>query len=127
MPYKDKNRRTAYNKEFGKKWYQAHKKEVVERRKKRQIEIKKWYDSYKSTLCCMVCGESHPACLQFHHRDRSEKSFTIGAIATRATSKKRLINEIAKCDVLCVNCHAKVHWRERHETDSWEEVIPPEL
>ena len=44
----------------------------------------------------------------------------------RGTSIKTLIKEIKKCDVLCVNCHAKQHWRETHETDNWEEIVPGE-
>ena len=75
---------------------------------------------------CMDCGISHPAVLQFHHRDRADKSFTIANVASRATSVKQITNEMKKCDVVCVNCHAKRHWRETHETDSWEEVLPPE-
>jgi hypothetical protein len=126
MPFKDKDQRVRYQQEYGKGWYQAHKEGVIERRKKQQHEIKIWYAEYKKTLCCKICGESHPACLQFHHRDRAGKSFNIGDMARRPTSKKRLINEIAKCDVLCVNCHAKLHWRETHKTDDWEEIIPPE-
>ena len=53
-------------------------------------------------------------------------SFTICNAVLRGTSIKTLIKEIRKCDVLCVNCHAKLHWRETHETDSWEEVRPSE-
>jgi len=56
----------------------------------------------------------------------SEKSFTISGVVSRATSIKQITNEIKKCDVLCVNCHAKRHWREMHETDSWEEILPEE-
>lgn len=126
MPYKDKNVRKEYNREYNKGWYQRHKEEVIERRKKRQLEIHNWFRRHKSTLYCMDCGISHPAVLQFHHRDRTEKSFTISSIVSRATSVKQIMSEMEKCDVVCVNCHAKRHWRETHKTDSWEEVIPPE-
>ena len=126
MPYKDRDQRLAYSKEYGKGWYQQHKQEVIQKSKTKTKEIKAWYREYKEQLQCMICGENHPACLQFHHRNKEEKSFTIGKLAMRPTSKKRLLDEIAKCDVLCVNCHAKLHWRETHETDSWEEIISPE-
>lgn len=124
MPLKDKGQRARYHKEYNKSWYQAHKEEVIEKRKRQQRKIKEWYVEYKKTLCCMVCGENHPACLQFHHREKEGKSFTIADMAMRPSGKKRLINEIAKCDVLCVNCHAKSHWRETHKTDDWEEILP---
>lgn len=49
------------------------------------------------------------------------------AIAAREdVSVKKLVKEIEKCDVLCVNCHAKHHWREIHESDSWKELVPEE-
>jgi len=123
MPYKDKNKRVEYSREYGKIWYQAHKEEVMERRKKRQPDIREWYKNYKGILCCADCGEKHPACLQFHHKNKEEKHFNIAEVADRASSIKALKEEIDKCEVLCVNCHAKRHWRERHEMNAWEEVI----
>lgn len=126
MPYKDKDKRIEHAREYGANWYQKHKDEVMAKGKRTKNEIKEWYREYKRTLYCTICGENHPACLQFHHRNKAEKSFNIADMARRPTSKKRIINEIKKCDVLCVNCHAKLHWRETYQTDSWEEVLPEE-
>src|SRR5579859_5983303 len=126
MPYKDSEKRRAYAKENGARWYQQHKEEVIARRKQRQLDIHNWFRRYKSSLACADCGISHPAVLQFHHRDGAKKNFNISAVVSRAKSLKQITDEIEKCDVVCVNCHAKRHWRETHETDSWEEVIPPE-
>ncbi len=123
MPYKDREKRLEHAKEYGKKWYQDHKQLVIDRKKKRQEDIYNWFRRYKSALSCMDCGISHPALLQFHHRDRTEKSFTISNVISRARSVKQITNEMEKCDVLCVNCHAKRHWRETHETDSWLEIL----
>ncbi|MBO0782671.1 MAG: hypothetical protein J2P37_27980 [Ktedonobacteraceae bacterium] len=123
MPYKDEQKRKEYHKEYHKGWYQQHKDEVVARRKKRQIAIRDWFRRYKDTLSCIDCGVSHPAVLQFHHRDKANKSFSIADVTSRAASVKQILNEIEKCDVVCVNCHAKRHWRGTHETDSWEEIL----
>ncbi len=123
MPYKDKNKAKEYQRENNRRWYQEHKEVVVERKKQQQLEIRDWFRRYKSSLCCVDCGISHPAVLQFHHRDRTEKSFTISNVISRATSINQITREIAKCDVVCVNCHAKRHWREMHETDSWLEIV----
>jgi hypothetical protein len=118
MPYKDRDKRVENQKEYSRNWYERHKYRVIERKKQRQQEIWNWFRRYKSGLHCMDCGISHPAVLQFHHRIRTEKSFSISGVVSRATSIKQITNEIKKCDVLCVNCHAKRHWRETHETDS---------
>ena len=130
MPYKDRENAAAHRKEYQRGWYQRHKDRILEKRsekrRKREQDIRDWFRTYKSELCCMECGENHPACLQFHHRDKEEKSFTMSNAVLRGTSIKTIIKEIKKCDVLCVNCHAKRHWREFHQTDSWEEVLPSE-
>ena len=58
---------------------------------------------------CVVCGERDVDVLCFHHRDPSEKEISISRLAGRGSSIERLITEIGKCDVLCNNCHAKLH------------------
>ena len=63
---------------------------------------------------CAVCGEDHPACLQFHHREPATKVERINRLVLRKQSVAQLLMEIEKCDVLCANCHAKKHWIETH-------------
>lgn len=62
---------------------------------------------------CITCGELDPACLDFHHRDPSTKEGHIGEF--RKFGLDRLFAEIAKCDVLCSNCHRKHHRDERQQ------------
>jgi hypothetical protein len=56
---------------------------------------------------CIKCGETHPWCLDFHHREGTGKLGHIGVFRKFGTA--RLLAEIAKCDVLCANCHRKHH------------------
>ncbi len=61
------------------------------------------------------------------NKNKEEKSFTISYIAGRGVASiGTILKEIEKCEVLCGNCHAKRHWREIHEFDSWEEILGPE-
>lgn len=57
---------------------------------------------------CLLCGfDEHPAALQFHHLDRSQKEFQLSQRGfTRCIEKARA--EAAKCVLLCANCHALV-------------------
>jgi transcription elongation factor Elf1 len=102
MAYKDDERRKAYFREYNKGWYQRHKDRLLEKRRQHKEELKTWLRTYKTQLRCTKCGENHPACLQFHHLNREEKSFTIGSIITgrRYMTIDKLEKEINKCDVL---------------------------
>lgn len=78
-------------------------------------ELKAWLNEYKAKLGCVNgCGETHPAALSFHHRVRSQKAFCIGESHKLGKTKTQVETEVAKCDVICHNCHAKLHWRETH-------------
>ena len=68
--------------------------------------VRQYIRTYKSMHACS-CGESNPVCLTFHHRDPNQKELNIGKLVKMGLSK--VIREIKKCDILCLNCHAKKH------------------
>lgn len=57
---------------------------------------------------CMDCGGIFdPVCMDFDHRPGEVKSFNVAAwrnFSANVTTAK-LHAEIAKCDVVCANCH----------------------
>lgn len=60
---------------------------------------------------CKICGYcKNLSALHFHHRDSENKSFALDARAFANRNKKLLLNEILKCDLLCANCHAEIHY-----------------
>lgn len=63
---------------------------------------------YKQDHPCERCPESDPVALDFHHPD-GEKEFAIANAVTLGKSIENLKKEIAKCHVLCSNCHRKFH------------------
>lgn len=86
-----------------------------ERTKARIERGKEWMRSIKEQLIC-PCGEDHIACLTFHHRDPNTKETVRGGISQcvhQGWSTKRIEAEMLKCEVLCMNCHAKLHYDER--------------
>lgn len=72
--------------------------------KKRRQKLKTIMLSYK--IQCKYCPENISECLDFHHK--YGKEFNVAESYTRY-SEKRLLDEIAKCDVVCSNCHRKIH------------------
>jgi hypothetical protein len=52
----------------------------------------------------MDCGLAFPPCaMDFDHRDPSTKEFNVGSMMR--WSKKKIQEEIDKCDLVCSNCH----------------------
>jgi predicted HNH restriction endonuclease len=58
---------------------------------------------------CSGCGRAgHQAIFEFHHRKPSEKEF---GITSDGIPRRwgRILAELAKCVMLCANCHREVH------------------
>lgn len=60
--------------------------------------------SYSKTKGCIDCGETDPRVLEFDHV-RGQKIITISELVRQAPSHDRLMIELEKCEVRCVNCH----------------------
>ncbi len=75
--------------------------------------LKNKFKEYKSNLICSKCGENHPACLDFHHRNPNEKIMDVGHMVFGGYSFENIKKEIEKCIVLCSNCHRKLHYEEK--------------
>ena len=86
-----------------------------QRNKENYARNKAKVDEIKTTSGCISCGyNSHPAALDFNHIDPSTKKFDV---STRLQQYcwARLEEEIAKCEVLCANCH-RIHTYDNHPT-----------
>lgn len=81
------------------------KNRIYLRNKDRKRSIRNFLSDTKN-VPCMDCGVSYPPyVMDFDHRDRSKKSFTIARAVNGQKSRDALIEEIAKCDIVCSNCH----------------------
>lgn len=113
MPYKDKMRGAEENKRYLKAWYQRNRAARLKVSRDRRKELRAWWWDYKSSLKCNRCGEDHPATLDFHHIDgKARREDGVAALMQSGCSKDRILKEIAKCEVLCANCHRKEHYIE---------------
>lgn len=83
----------------------------------RKERIRLFYNQLKVDLACAECGENHTATLHFHHRDPQAKDFNLSEAVRKGYSIERIKREVAKCIVLCANCHAKLHykWAQQHK------------
>lgn len=59
----------------------------------------------KSRKPCADCGGIfHPHSMDFDHRDPSTKSANVSSLL-KLTKREDLLKEMAKCDLVCSNCH----------------------
>jgi predicted HNH restriction endonuclease len=79
------------------------------RREKRKQQI----ESLKPKIACEWCGFSNPRALVYHHVDKVSKQDGISSMVMRRLSIETIAQELAKCIVLCANCHAIHHASER--------------
>lgn len=105
MPTKDPDKR----REHRRKWYERNTSYVRQRIVERKARLRLWMKNYKADLVCVKCGEAHPACLDFHHTNPDVKEVSIGTVAAKGWGQARILREMAKCQVLCANCHRKLH------------------
>lgn len=69
----------------------------------RYAERREWMDAFKVGQGCIDCGfDRHPAALDLDHV-RGEKHDKVSNMLT--LSWDRLQDEVAKCEVVCANCH----------------------
>jgi hypothetical protein len=121
MPFKDREKRRDYQRRYMKRWYRNNTAIQIERNRKRRKKIRVWFSELKATMRCANCGENHPATLDFHHADPDTKDLSLyQAVWSHDWGKARILIEIAKCTILCANCHRKHHWE---ESLTWDEPM----
>jgi hypothetical protein len=95
----------AYNRQH----YLANRHLYIDRAAKRTKSIAAERTAYLieffETHPCADCGEDDPVVLEFDHAG-AEKTFNIGQ-ALRDRRWQRVLEEIAKCEVVCANCHRR--------------------
>lgn len=96
----------------------------------RRREIRAWVEGYKAARTCTRCGFDDHRALDFHHRPGEEKRFNVGDAVRIGLGLAEIQAEVAKCDVVCANCHRIEHYRwetsvtrNRHGTP-WERRKP---
>lgn len=108
--------------QMGEKAWELYQSERIKlKNRKRQNKVTKASVLFKQTTKlkliahkggkCELCGYSKliPGAFTFHHIDPKQKSFTISDSSKGFEAK---LDEVNKCQLLCNNCHAEIHYIE---------------
>lgn len=80
-------------------------KQIRESERRKVGEKQRFMIDYLTFHPCVDCGESNIIVLQFDHL--RDKRNMVSYLVSESYSMKRVLDEIAKCEVVCANCHLK--------------------
>lgn len=104
MPTKDKAKQAGY----AKKHYEANKVQIKARARlftMAQRVLLRSIIADEKRKPCVVCNGTFPTvCMDFDHGKRN-KTRAVSDMAHSGVSVERFMKEIAKCEVVCANCH----------------------
>lgn len=92
---------------YNKTWYSNNKSkhiEVTSRNRKEYFKRSREIIDRLKDKPCADCGERYPPyVMDFDHLDSKEKEFQVSLM--RYHSEAKILAEVAKCEVVCANCH----------------------
>jgi hypothetical protein len=90
---------------FNATYYRDHRDEEIARVLVRQRATLELLRNLRRVPCADCGGTFPPYCMDFDHRDPAQKSFSLAAGKSLLKNRTTLLEEVAKCDVVCANCH----------------------
>jgi hypothetical protein len=95
--------------------YVANKPDYIRRAiaqtKARREENRRQVLLYLAAHPCVDCGNGNAVTLEFDHRDPTQKLTEVSRLIV-SRRWRRVLAEIEKCDVRCINCHRRKTARE---------------
>ena len=73
---------------------------------KQQEHRRTWLEAYKESSPCVYCGGFFPAAaMDLDHRPGEKKLAAVSTLVSSTRSMRVVKAEVAKCDLVCANCH----------------------
>lgn len=107
---------------YSRKWASENAQWHLDDQKVRRERIGVWADSLKN-MPCADCGQTFPpVAMDWDHLPQYEKEMTVSVMVNRRLTKDRILGEIAKCELICSNCH-RVRTAERANGSRYRETM----
>ena len=105
------------HKQLRRNHYLKNKEKILSQVSLLKVEHRNWMTSLKINQPCVDCGNKYPHyVMDFDHID-DNKEFSISWAVMNGLSKKRILEEMSKCELVCSNCHReRTHQRQNKLT-----------
>jgi hypothetical protein len=105
--------RSEYQRQFQAQRYKndpvyraKHKRYMADRTERRKKEIRAWIFQLKSSTPCADCKNKYPpVCMDFDHLPGTDKLNDVAQMTGGWNSLEKVKQEVAKCELVCANCH----------------------
>jgi hypothetical protein len=99
-------------------YYQKRREHIraMKRVSQKRLRVKRadYMRALKEGRACSICGGTpHFSAMDFHHVQPANKRENVSIIVGRGWSMDSIHAEMAKCDLVCANCHRYLHWQEK--------------
>ena len=103
--------------DYAARYYTRNREKRIAYNARQRREAAAWYLSLKDARPCTDCGGVyHPAAMQWDHLPGVDK---VAHVAELYRGRRdRVLAEIAKCELVCANCHAVRTYERREQGDS---------
>ena len=94
-------------------YYRRNRDLEIQRVRVRQAGMVELLRDLRRVPCGECGGNFKPHQMDFDHRDPASKSFRVTAGGAMLMATRKVLDEVAKCDILCANCH-RIRSRDQH-------------
>src|SRR6476661_3498495 len=94
-------------------YYAANREREIERVRARQLATIEFLRKLRDVPCSDCARRFAGHQMDFDHRDPSQKRFNLSSARAGLKNRAELLAELAKCDIVCANCH-RIRTRRQH-------------
>jgi hypothetical protein len=95
----------ASQRPYNVEYYRRNRESEIQRVRVRQAGMVELLRDLRRVPCADCQGRFKPYQMEFDHRDPAQKAFRVTAGRAMLMATARVLAEVAKCDIVCVNCH----------------------
>ena len=114
----------ACHRSYQREYYEQHKAYYYLELQNKRVQRNRRAIQEAKNVPCADCGRRYPHyVMDFDHRPGEKKSFNLSIAAGQTRlSWEKIAAEIAKCDVVCANCHRERTHQRRKRAKRVEEL-----
>jgi hypothetical protein len=107
------------SKSYNKQHYLKDKQKYLERALKRNARYREELKNFADTLKngpCIDCKKTYPPYVMDFDHINGQKEANISQMVVASCSKAKILKEVAKCELVCPNCHRERTYKRRKKT-----------